>query len=164
MFSLVLALHTPRGQEVFDSAHSRLRKKYFQIPKLGKIEQVPPEDESSLGDQQMLNVPGIEVNNTTTKQHRYKKRKRKKKQKMRTSVSRRIAQPFSTFSLHNTSTHTNSDIMELLPDDIHAPNLEAQMTRLPYRARRTLAAVLARARSLRTMLDKTRTVKFTPSV
>ena len=77
MFSLVLALHTPRGQEVFDSAHSRLRKKYFQIPKLGKIEQVPAEDELSLGDQQMLNVPGIEVNNTTTKQHRYKKRKRK---------------------------------------------------------------------------------------
>lgn len=46
-------------------------------------------------------------------------------------------------------TYTNSDIMLELPEEIHAANLATQMTMLPYKARRTLAAVLTRARSFR---------------
>ena len=41
MFSLVMALHTEQGIEVFDNAHSRLRKKYFTIPKVAEIQENP---------------------------------------------------------------------------------------------------------------------------
>ena len=49
----------------------------------------------------------------------------------------------------STTEWTNSDIMEELPEDNQAPNLAVQMNKFPYKARRTLLDVLARARSLR---------------